>query len=207
MGKLLFRFVFDSDPYFVCYRNTATVLVLRGCLEPSSYIICGTTFAKVRQLTDANGKVVTSALPSTAVIVSGWKELPHAGDEVIQGKEDEIKKAVENRLRKASLEATLADANAINTARQLERSEREKKRTDDTLDSDPALSQNQEEPRELRIVVKCDVSGSVEAVSSALESIGNNNAKTKIISAGVGEVAESDVMLAGTAEGKMVYSY
>ena len=104
--------------------NTATVLILRGSLLPSSHIICGTTYAKVRQLIDSNGKQLKQAGPGDAVIVSGWKDLPRAGDEVLQGEEDDVKKAVQNRLRRVQLNATLHDAEAINAQR---RSERERK--------------------------------------------------------------------------------
>lgn len=179
------------------YRNTATVLLLRGNLTPSSFIISGTTFAKVRHLTDSTGKAVKNAVPGTAVTVSGWKDLPHAGDEVLQGKEDDVKKAVDNRLRKRSLEATLSDAEAINNARRLERDRRA------NVDETSAPQEVKDSgPKTLRLVLKGDVSGSVEALSAAVESIGNRDAVTKVIHAGVGEVTETDVMLAKAADGE-----
>jgi len=182
-----------------CIGNTATVLLLRGNLTPSSFIISGTTFAKVRHLTDSAGKAVKNAVPGTAVIVSGWKELPHAGDEVLQGTEDDVKKAVDNRLRKRSLEATLNDAEAINNARRIERDRRA------NVDETSAPQEVKDSgPKTLRLVLKGDVSGSIEALSAAVESIGNRDAVTKVIYAGVGEVTETDVMLAKAADAMIV---
>ncbi|KAL5529260.1 hypothetical protein ACEPAG_5245 [Sanghuangporus baumii] len=189
------------------FGNTATVLLTRGRLTPSSHIISGTTYAKVRRLMDFSGATIKEAKPGTAVVVSGWKELPSAGDEVLQGKENDVKLAVENRKRKASLAATLEDAEAINAARRREREERERKANENP---DEAEQRNirapakESEPRELRLVLKGDVSGSVEALAAAVQGIGNKDAVTKVISTGVGEVTESDVMLAKAAEGMVI---
>ncbi|KAI5124384.1 hypothetical protein M0805_008987 [Coniferiporia weirii] len=185
------------------FGNTATVLLLRGNLTPSSHIISGTTFAKIRQLTDSAGKTTRIAYPGAAVIVSGWKELPSAGDEVLQGKENDVKRAVENRLRKASLVATLSDAEAINASRQLEREEREKRLEDETAEV-VHITTKATGPKELRLVIKGDVGGSIEALAASVESIGNKEAITKVISTGVGDVTESDVMLAKAAEAMII---
>ncbi|KAL5490258.1 IFM1 [Sanghuangporus weigelae] len=189
------------------FGNTATVLLTRGRLTPSSHIISGTTYAKVRRLMDFSGATIKEAMPGTAVVVSGWKELPSAGDEVLQGKENDVKLAIENRKRKASLAATLEDAEAINAARRREREERERKANENPDEAEqrniraPAKELG---PRELRLVLKGDVSGSVEALAAAVQGIGNKDAVTKVISTGVGEVTESDVMLAKAAEGMVI---
>lgn len=155
---------------------------------------------------DSSGATVKEAKPGAAVVVSGWKELPSAGDEVLQGKENDVKLAVENRKRKLSLAATLDDAEAINTARRREREERQQKATENPEEvqqrSAPVKDMG---PKELRLVLKGDVSGSVEALAAAVEGIGNKDAVTKVISSGVGEVTESDVMLAKAAEGKLSF--
>lgn len=119
-----------------------------------------------------------------------------------------MKKAVDNRIRKASLESTLHDAEAINTARQQEREDRDRKASEP---ADAGIEQRSTPPtdigpKELRLIIKGDVSGSVEALSAAAESIGNKHAITKVISTGVGEVTESDVALAKAADGT-TYSY
>ncbi|KZS99129.1 initiation factor 2 [Sistotremastrum niveocremeum HHB9708] len=179
----------------------ATVLLLRGSLKPQSHIISGFVHAKVRQMTDANGKVVKLAQPGMAVTVAGWKSLPAAGDEVLEGEEHDIKRAIINRVRRADLAAVVEDAEAINVQRQLDREKRQKellKVSTKTRTSSRSVAEDrptEDLQKELRLVIKCDVSGSVEAVVGALEGIGNKHAKVKIVSSGVGDVTESDAAL------------
>ena len=113
-----------------------------------------------------------------AAVVSGWRELPQAGDEVLQGTESEVKRAINNRIRKAQMEATLTDLEAINQSRREERERREiaERNENNSLDTAEDTLQINQEPtkKELRIVIKGDVSGSVEAVAGALQGIGNN---------------------------------
>ncbi|TDL27302.1 initiation factor 2 [Rickenella mellea] len=184
---------------------TATVLLLRGSLTHSSHIISGTTWARARQMTDPTGKVVKVAGPGTAVTVSGWKELPQAGDEVLSGTESDVKKAVQNRIRKSQLNATLEDAEAINEQRRVEREKKELEERSETVAGvdhiDPMTDTRQKKPKELRLVIKGDVSGSVEAVAEAVHGIGNQHAVVKVVSTGVGDVTESDVMMAKASEG------
>ncbi|KLO14176.1 initiation factor 2 [Schizopora paradoxa] len=182
------------------FGNTATVLLLRGSLTAASHLICGTTHAKVRHLTDSSGNPIKRAAPGSAVIVSGWKELPQVGDEVLQGKEDEVKKALANRLRKMKIASTLNDAEVINATR---RAERERKAEDGVVEEESNVM-SPTGPKALRLVVKGDVSGSVEALVSAVEVIGNKDATVNVVSSGVGEVTESDVMMAKAAGGMIV---
>jgi len=137
-----------------------------------------------------------------AITVSGWKVLPNAGDEVLQGSEADVKKAVINRLRKAETESTLVDVEAINAQR---RQEREKREISGELGQAPVVETVQG-PKELRLVIKGDVSGSVEAVTGAVQGIGNNQAVVKVVSSGVGDVSESDVMMAKATEGSPLCS-
>ncbi len=146
---------------------------------------------------------IKCAIPGSAVIVSGWKELPQVGNEVLQGKEDEVKKALANRLRKMKLATTLNDAEVINATR---RAERERKADDNIVEEEPNVT-SPTEPKVLRLVVKGDVSGSVEALVSAVEAIGNKDATVNVVQAAVGEVTESDVMMAKAAEGKLNLSF
>ena len=180
--------------------SVATVLVLRGCLKTGSHLISGVSHAKVRVMTDSAGATVKTALPGMAVTVSGWKTLPKAGDEVLQGTEAEIKRAITNRLRKAEIESSLADVEAINSSRRQDR----KRRTLDLEygeDDKGLLQEENTGPKELRLIIKADVSGSAEAVVGALQGIGNKDAITRIISSGVGDISESDVMMAKAVGG------
>lgn len=184
-------------------RNTATVLILRGSLTPSSHIISGTTHAKVRHLTNSTGTHVRIAHPGDAVIVSGWKELPQSGDDVLQGKEEDIKKAVQNRIRRVELHATLSDVEAINVQR---RAERERRDTLNPVDEESANG-SQSGPKQLRLIIKADVSGSAEALVETCEGIGNKLVATKVVTSGVGSVTESDVAMAKTVDGMPIVSH
>ena len=151
---------------------------------------------------DSSDKIVKAAYPGMAVTVTGWKSLPNAGDEVLQGTEANVKRALTNRERKVDLEATMEDLEAINDQRRLERDRREAEAAEKVSGKPIDHHQAEQGPKELRLVVKGDVSGSVEAVVDALQCIGNKQARVKIVSSGVGDVTESDVLRAQAAQGK-----
>ncbi|GAA5968950.1 hypothetical protein JCM3765_002938 [Sporobolomyces pararoseus] len=193
--------------------NVATVLVTRGCLKPSSSLVAGTTWARVRTLIPPSGKTATSALPGQPVEVTGWKELPSAGDLVLEAKtEDEAKKAVQNRLRRIEQEKMWSDVEIINEKQRrdsemlLKRREEEEKAKAKGLRGnavihagDAAVEELQEGGdgvKELLLVIKADVSGTVEAVVGALENIGNKEAKVKILTSAVGDIAQGDIDMA-----------
>lgn len=187
-------------------RIVATVLVTRGCLKTGSHILGGQNYAKVRRMADSNGQVVKSATPGMAVTVSGWKTIPQAGDSIIEGSETDVKKALNNRVRKAEIDTSLSNVDAINESRRLDREQRlldEKSVAHQTGRNNHFEEINSDSgKKELRLVIKADVSGSAEAVEGALQGIGNSIATSRIISAGVGDVTESDVMLAKAANGE-----
>ncbi|GAA5829303.1 hypothetical protein JCM3766R1_001052 [Sporobolomyces carnicolor] len=193
--------------------NVATVLVTRGCLKPSASLVAGTTWARVRTLIPPSGKAATSALPGQPVEVTGWKELPAAGDLVLEAKtEDEAKKAVQNRLRRKEQEKMWSDVEVINEKQRkdqevlLKRREEEEKAKAKGLRGnavihagDAAVEELQEGNdgvKELLLVIKADVSGTVEAVVGALENIGNKEAKVKILTSAVGDIQQGDVDMA-----------
>jgi len=161
-------------------------------------------------MTDSTGKTVKVATPGMAVTVSGWKTLPKAGDDVIEGSEADVKKALANRVRKSEIDASLATVEAINEARQADRVQRAEELKaaasrrgppQATPMFQPVVPQSASNVKELRLLIKADVSGSAEAVEGALQGIGNKIATSKVISAGVGDVTESDVKMAKAANG------
>lgn len=183
----------------------ATILVLRGCLKPGAHILAGLSQSKVRVMSDSTGKVVKAAYPGMAVIVSGWKTIPNAGDEVLQGSESDVKKALANRVRQAEIEASLKDVEAINKARREERERREEEEA--AAEAEEAAKEQkpvETGPKELKLVIKADVSGSAEAVVGAIHGIGNDVAISRVISSSVGDVSESDIMMAKAAGGTVV---
>lgn len=199
--------------------NVATVLVTRGCLKPSASLVAGQTWARVRTLIPPSGKAATSALPGQPVEVTGWKDLPSAGDLVLEAKtEDEAKKAVQNRLRRKEQEKMWSDVEIINEKQRrdsemlLKRREEEEKAKAKGLRGnavihagDAAVEDLQEGDggvKELLLVIKADVSGTVEAVVGALENIGNKEAKVKILTSAVGDVQQGDVDMARAVGGE-----
>ena len=98
--------------------NVATVIVTRGELRAGDYLVCGRSWARVRQLMSPDGKAAKAVYPGTAALVAGWRELPSAGDEFL-GAPDEgkAKHAVENRMRARATEAQMADAEQIDAGR------------------------------------------------------------------------------------------
>lgn len=211
------------EAYIHLDRNVATVLVTRGCLRPASSLIAGTTWCRVRSLVPPSGATIKAAYPGQPVEVTGWKDLPSAGDQVLEANtEDEAKKAVANRLSKIEREKMWEDVEIINEKRRSEaevdsvRKEEERKAKANGLKGNAitqagnlavetmaggAGKRNAEGIKELVMIIKADVSGTVEAVVGALQGIGNSEAKVKIIFTGVGDVQESDVDMAKAVEG------
>jgi translation initiation factor IF-2 len=205
-------------------RNVATVLVLRGCLRPTASLVAGTTWCRVRALLPPSGASTTAAYPGQPVEVTGWKDLPSAGDLVLEaGSEDEAKKAVSNRLRRIEQDRLWADVEVINEKRRIEASMESVRREEEAkakakglkgnaiiMAGDLAVSEMDPNAsrgvKELVLIIKADVSGTVEAVVGALEGIGNSEARVKIIYSGVGDIQESDVEMARAVEGPFLSS-
>lgn len=164
---------------------TATVLVQGGTLHKGDVIIAGTSVGRVRTMTNDKGKSVEKAGPSTPVEITGLSEVPMSGD-VFNAVEDEklARELVEKRKQQAK-EAVFSQYQKV------------------TLDN--LFSQISEgEMKELPIIVKADVQGSVEAVKQSLEKLSNDEVRVKVIHGGVGAVSESDVMLANASNAIIV---
>lgn len=163
----------------------ATLLVQNGTLKTGDVIIAGTAVGKVRVMTDHNGNKIDSAGPSVPVEITGLAEVPSAGD-TFNAVEDEklAKELVEQRKHEAKQEQFKAV----------------QKVTLDNLFSQIA----QGDVKELPIIVKADVQGSVEAVKQSLEKLSNEEVRVKVIHGGVGAVSEGDVMLASASNAIIV---
>ena len=163
----------------------ATVLVQNGTLNSGDVIIAGTAVGRVRTMVDDKGRNVTKAGPSVPVEITGLTEVPSAGD-VFNAVADErlARELVEQRKQEAKEEVF-------------------KQYQKVTLDN--LFNQISEgEMKELPIIVKADVQGSVEAVKQSLEKISNEEVKVKVIHGGVGAISESDVMLANASNAIIV---
>ncbi|WWD08829.1 translation initiation factor IF-2 [Kwoniella europaea PYCC6329] len=193
--------------------NIATVLVTRGILKTGSSIVAGQTWCRVRQMQDDKGKPIKEALPGTPVSITGWKELPSAGDELLEAikGEDEAKKAINNRKRDEERKRLMADVEQINIKRKEERMRLEAEaaalealESGETPADQDQVKAKEEEKKFLRLVIKADVSGTVEAVVGSLEHIGNKEAGVKVVHTGVGEVSESDITLAEASDATII---
>ncbi len=159
----------------------ATMLVQNGTLHAGDVFICGAVFGKVRAMFDDKGHTVKSAGPATPVEVLGLQGVPEAGDQFQVTDEARARHLVEYRQAKIR-EAVLArSAGARLTLDQLH----EQLRVG--------------EVKELPIVIKADVQGSVEVLSEMLPKLSNDQVKLKIIHASVGAVSETDVLLASAS--------
>ena len=159
----------------------ATLLVQNGTLRTGDIVVAGTAVGRVRVMTNDKGRRVKEAGPSVPVEVTGLAEAPNAGD-VFNVVSDErlARELVEQRKK----EAKEAEFNAMNRV------------TLDTLFS--TLEQGQ--VKDLNLIVKADVQGSVEAVKQNLEKLSNDEVRVRVIHGGVGAINESDVMLAKTSD-------
>ncbi|MBR6902862.1 MAG: translation initiation factor IF-2 [Clostridia bacterium] len=158
----------------------ASLLVQNGTLNTGDIIVAGTAVGRVRMMTDENGKQVKSAGPSVPVEITGLAETPAAGDSFDAVSDERLaRELVEQRKEKAKKE--LFDA--------------KEKVTLDNLFSQ--LSEG--DLKQLNVIVKADVQGSVEAVRQSLEKLSNDEVKVTAIHGGVGAINESDVMLAQTS--------
>jgi translation initiation factor IF-2 len=157
----------------------ATILVRTGTLERGDIVVVGTTFGRVRAMVDDRGKTVNRAEPSRPVEILGLPDVPEAGD-VVRAVPDErsAKALVEAEQRRRA-----AGAGGDRPA---------------TLDE--MFAQVKEgKAKELRVIVKADVQGSLEAIRSSLAKLPQDEVALNIIHAGVGDISESDVNLAGTS--------
>ena len=165
----------------------ATLIVQNGTLNTGDIIVAGTSVGRVRVMSDENGKVVKQAGPSVPVEITGLAETPAAGDDFDAVSDERLaRELVEQRKQK------IKDA-AFNARQQV------------TLDN--LFSQLGEgDLKELNIIVKADVQGSVEAVRESLVKLSNDEVRVSVIHGAVGAINESDVTLA-QASGAIIVGF
>ncbi len=162
----------------------ATVLVQRGTLHVGDTIIAGTAYGKVRAMINDRGEKVKKAGPSTPVEVLGLSDVPGAGDILDSTDERTARSVAEKRIAKIKEDEIKAKSK---------------------VSLDDLFQRIQEgELKELKIVVKADVQGTIEALKASLEKIKNDEVKVVVVHSGVGAIAESDVMLASAADALII---
>lgn len=157
----------------------ATILVQTGTLRVGDNVVAGICTGKIRAMIDDKGRKVKTAGPSVPVSVTGWDDVPEAGDriDVVADEKFARELAEERRLK-------LAAAESQNTSVSL----------NDLFDK---ISKG--ELKSVKLIIKADVQGSVEAVKQSLSKLGNDEVTIDIIHSAVGGIKESDVLLAETA--------
>ncbi len=162
---------------------TATVIVQMGTLKIGDPFICGDYSGKVKSLLDGQGKQIKEAGPSTAVRVLGFTGLPNAGDELLVMESERAAKMLSDERVEAKR------ANKLTVPQRA------------TLES---LLQDAAGKKLLKIVLKCDAQGSLEAITGALNQIESKKIDLEIIHAAVGPISESDILLASASDAVVV---
>ena len=156
----------------------ATVLVQNGTLHTGDFIVAGMAVGRVRAMFDDKGRPVSSATPSMPVSVLGLQEVPNAGDQMRVVVDEKLsRQVVEERKAKEKIEKLKARKTSL----------------------EDVFSRIEEgKLKDLNLILKADVQGSVEAVKASLLRLSNNEVKVHVVHSGVGAINESDVSLADT---------
>ncbi len=157
--------------------SVATFLVQNGTLNVGDLVVSGNAIGKVKSITNSDGNKIKSALPSAAVEILGLNLVPNAGDQFMVVKnEKQAREIAEYRLTKEK--------------------ERKLLKQKDESAGDLFETLGQEAKKVLNVIIKTDVGGTCEAITAALNELGTDKAKVKIVSSGVGGISESDANLA-----------
>ncbi|MFB3093027.1 MAG: translation initiation factor IF-2 [Dehalococcoidia bacterium] len=160
----------------------ATTIVQTGTLKIGDIIIAGDTWGHVKAMFDEKGQRLKTAGPATPVKIMGLSKVPHAGDTITAVKDE--------RTARAEMEARERERTAV----------AQHTTTLEAFSSDISAGR----AKELGIVLKADVQGSLEAVQQALEGLSSDRARVKVLHTATGKISESDVMLARASEGIVV---
>lgn len=164
----------------------AICLVEQGTLKNGQYVVAGGTYAKIRNLESTDGTPLTEALPSTPVIMTGFKQLPDFGDAFIAVTDEKVARR-------------LATESSVNKKEQTSRSDIGSGELIRMINRNNQLS-------ELPIIIKADVQGSLTSVIDSLKSLDTDEVSIRVVSSGVGAITESDAHLAHTG-GAIIYGF
>lgn len=167
----------------------ATLLVQNGTLTFQDYVVVGTSYGKIRRMTNEYKKIVKEAKPSTPVSVIGLSEVPNAGDKFMAFPTE--KQAKDIALKRA--QAKKAETQSSQAAASLERIY-------------SRITDSNGEVQEINIVLKADTTGSAEAVKASLDKLSNDQIHINVIHSSAGAITNNDVMLA-SASGAIIYGF
>lgn len=158
----------------------ATLLVQNGTLKTGDPVVVGTSFGKIRKMTDSNGKELEVAGPSMPVEIIGLQDVPVAGDVFKAFKDEKQARAIADKRKQARIEKERGQSSALNL---------------DDLSRQIAEGNMQD----INLVIKSDVQGSAEALRSSLERLSTDEVRINVIRATAGTISESDVLLASAS--------
>ncbi len=163
---------------------TATMLVQEGTLNVGDFILIGEASAKIRAMFDERGEIIEAAGPSAPVVVTGLSNVPPAGE---------------------SFEEVETEQEARTRAYQRVQARKAKQTKTSTVTLNDLYAKFKEgSVKELNLLVKADVAGSLEPIVSSLEKLGDGNLHAKIVRQGIGTVTQADVMLAAASQGIII---
>ena len=161
--------------------STATVLIQEGSLKVGDFFVAGPSYGKVRAMNDDLGKKIIKATPAVPVEIIGITGLPVAGDDF---------RVVENETKAKEIASYMLQKSKISQSEPFTKESLEKQFSD----------KRNEKIKELGLILKSDVQGSLEAIINGIEKFKNDEIKVKIVHKGVGEINQSDVALATASE-------
>lgn len=159
----------------------ATVLINKGTLNKGDFVVSGRSSGKVRAMFDSNQKEVKKAKPSTAVLILGLSDVPEAGDKIYAIEDEKLGKKFADRAAQKEKDEFIKRTSKVNLDQLFNK-----------------ISDG--EVKDLNIIVKTDVKGTIEAVSTSLTKLSNEEVKVNVIHGAVGGINESDVMLASASD-------
>ncbi len=159
----------------------ATLLVQKGTLDTSDLIVVGTSFGKVRRMSDDSGKIVKKATPSVPVEILGLDNAPNAGDKFVEVDEErQAREIISYRARKEKEEKSLK--NSVKSM------------------SDIFKQSGTDKVKYLNVIIKADVHGSAEAINGSVLKLNNDEVAVKVVHMATGGISESDINLAAASD-------
>lgn len=165
----------------------ATLLVQRGLLHSGDSVVVGTSYGRVRRMTNDKGKEIKCATPSMPVEIIGLNEVPRASDVFMTY-------------------STYKQAQSIAQSREEKQIEKERNSTSAMSLEDLARKINEEDMKEINVIIKADVQGSAEALKASMEKLDVDTVRINVIRSTVGTISESDILLA-SASNAIIYGF
>jgi translation initiation factor IF-2 len=163
----------------------ATVIIQNGTLKKGDSVVCGTTFGRMRNLVNDLGKQVKDAKPGEPIQVIGLNEVPKAGDFLVAVKNDKEARNYATKWKEFLLEKERG------------------KSTKATLE-DLQKMMLESKTKKLPVIIKADTNGSVDAIKYSLEELKNDEVRVNVLSSGIGDITENDIVLASAGENKAI---